>query len=359
MPWSILEFGWSRSCEPIAMIKFWDTYGPGINNILPFLVVAILVTAVVRAGRQPLWAEAYRRLKQNTVAMIALGVIAAFGVVAILDTIEWQDNKITRSQTALDRIFKNVKQERTYSAPGANMTFGEPHPQKLKGRHILGTDGNGQDVIVQTLKGCRTAMIIGGFTSLLATPVALFFGMIAGYFGKRVDDGIQYIYTVVNSIPDILLLISLLLIFGRGLVMLCFALGVTSWVGLCRLIRGETLKHRDRDYVRAARALGVGPFRIMGKHILPNLLPTVIISVTLGFSTLVLSETILSYLGIGVEPGVGSWGSMIDAARMELARDPIIWWNLAGATGALFLLVLAFNVFGDALRDAIDPRLRT
>jgi peptide/nickel transport system permease protein len=149
------------------------------------------------------------------------------------------------------------------------------------------------------------------------------------------------------------------LVFGRGLDKLCYALGITSWVGLCRLIRGETLKHRDREYVRAARALGVSSWRIMGRHILPNLLPTVIISVTLGFSGLVLSETILSYLGIGVDAGTGSWGNMIDAARLELARDPIIWWNLEGATSALFLLVLAFNLFGDALRDAIDPRLRS
>jgi peptide/nickel transport system permease protein len=341
------------------MSRFWDAYGPIIGNIFPFVIAALLLALVIRAGRQPLWAEAYRRLGRNLIAMIALGIIGVYGIIAILDSVSWQDNRTTRPQTILDRIFKSIPQERTYSAPGATMTFGDPHPQKLKGRHLLGTDGNGQDVLVQSLKGCRTAIIIGGFTSMIATPLALLFGMTAGYFGKRVDDIIQYTYSVVNSIPDILLLIALLLVFGRGLDKLCYALGITSWVGLCRLTRGETLKHRDRDYVRAARALGVGPFRIMHKHILPNLLPTVIISVTLGFSGLVLSETILSYLGIGVDAGTGSWGNMIDAARMELARDPIIWWNLAGATAALFLLVLAFNVFGDALRDAIDPRLRT
>ncbi len=348
---------WAAIGPPLA--RFWDAFGTPLSNVLPFLILALVVYVIVRAGRQPLWAEAYRRLRGNVIAMASLLIIVGFAGVALLDSVSWQDNRTSRPQTVLDRLFKNVKQERTYSAPGASMTFGEPHPQSLKGRHILGTDGNGQDVLVQTLKGCRTAMIIGGFTSILATPVALFFGMIAGYFGKRVDDAVQYTYTVVSSIPDILLLIALLLVFGRGLFMICFALGVTSWVSLCRLIRGETLKHRDREYVRAARALGVGPFRIMQRHILPNLLPTVIISVTLNFSTLVLSETILSYLGIGVEAGVGSWGYMIDAARMELARDPIIWWNLAGATSALFLLVLAFNIFGDALRDAIDPRLRT
>ena len=348
---------WAAIVPPLG--RFWEAYGTPIGNVFPFLILAVLIAVIVRAGREPLWAEAYRRLWRNPIAMGALAIICVYATVAILDSVSWQDNRTSRPQTILDRIFKDVNQERTYSAPGASLTFGEPHTQRLKGRHILGTDGNGQDVLVQTLKGCRTAMIIGGFTSIIATPVALFFGMIAGYFGKRVDDAVQYTYSVVSSIPDILLLIALLLVFGRGLVMICFALGVTSWVGLCRLIRGETLKHRDREYVRAARALGVGPFRIMQRHILPNLLPTVIISVTLGFSGLVLSETILSYLGIGVEAGVGSWGYMIDAARMELARDPIIWWNLAGATTALFLLVLAFNIFGDALRDAIDPRLRT
>jgi peptide/nickel transport system permease protein len=174
-----------------------------------------------------------------------------------------------------------------------------------------------------------------------------------------VDDAVQYVYTVLDSIPGILLLIALLMVMGRGLVQMCVALGVTSWVGLCRLIRGETLKHREREYVRAARALGVSHGRILWRHVLPNLLPLVIISVTLGFSGLVLAEAILSYLQLGVEAGVGSWGNMIDAARMELAREPVIWWNLVSASSALFLLVLAFNLVGDALRDAIDPRLRS
>jgi peptide/nickel transport system permease protein len=238
------------------------------------------------------------------------------------------------------------------------MTTGEQVPQKLLGRHLLGTDGTGKDIGLQTLKGCRTALIIGGFTTLLITPVAIILGMMAGYFGKRIDDGVQYTYTVFSSIPAIMLLIVLLLTFGRGLDKMCYALACTSWIGLCRLVRGETLKHRDREYVRAARALGVSNTRIMFRHILPNLLPIVIISVTLGFSGLVMSETILSYLRLGVQ-GTGSWGNMIDQARLELAREPIIWWNLASATIALFLLVLSFNLLGDALRDAIDPRLRS
>ena len=330
-----------------------------LPNLVPLLTVAVLLGGILRARRQPLWAEAYRRLAQNRIALLALAVIACYGLVAVLDSISWQDNRTTDPKSILDRAFGSVPVERTYSPPLGTMTTGEPTPHPLVGKHLLGTDASGRDVLLQTLKGCRTAMIIGGFTSLIITPVALFFGMTAGYFGKKVDDAVQYTYTVVASIPDILLLIALLFVLGRGLDKLCYALGITGWVGLCRLVRGETLKHRDREYVRAARALGMSNARILIRHILPNLLPTVIISVTLGFSALVLSETILSYLGIGVPADQGSWGNMIDAARNELTREPIIWWNLVSASVALFVLVLAFNIFSDALRDAIDPRLRS
>ncbi|HLV80699.1 MAG TPA: ABC transporter permease [Chthonomonadaceae bacterium] len=329
-----------------------------LNNLIPVLIVAIIVTVVARSRRAPLWAEAYRRLGRNPMVLLALAVILLYGAVAVLDSIGWQDSRASARKTVIDRIFARPP-ERTYSAPMAHMTTGEPKPHKLIGWHLLGTDGVGDDVLYRTLKGCRTAFIIGGFTSLLVVPVALFFGLIAGYFGKWVDDGVQYTYTMLGSIPDILLIIALVLVLGKGLINLCIALGITSWIYLCRLIRGETLKHRDREYVRAARALGAGSGRILLRHILPNLIPVVIITTTLGFSGLVLSESILSYLGIGVPPDMGSWGNMIDAARLELARDPIIWWNLASASGALFILVLAFNLLGDALRDAIDPRLRS
>jgi peptide/nickel transport system permease protein len=329
------------------------------TNLIPLLVVGGLVWLVVRARRQPLWAEAYRRMAQNRLALGALIIIGLYGLVAVLDSIGWQDNRISDPKTILDRITAFIPAERTYSAPFATMTTGEPTPHKLIGKHLLGTDGNGRDVLVQTLKGCRTAMLIGGFTSIIIIPIALFLGMSAGYYGKRIDDAVQYVYTVMASIPNILLLIALVLVLGKGIFWLCFALGITGWVDLCRLMRGETLKHRDREYVRAARAMGMGDARILIRHILPNLLPFVIISITLGFSGLVLNETILSYLGIGVPAGEGSWGNMIDAARNELTREPIIWWNLVAASVALFVLVLAFNFLSDVLRDAIDPRLRS
>lgn len=328
-----------------------------INNLLPCLILALLIYSIARASKTPLWAEAFRRLRGNRIAMASLLVIALYGGVAFLDSIGPTDKDGNR-QTLIDRWFQRP-QERYYSAPLATMTTGEPTPHKLKERHLLGTDAIGNDVLYQTLKGCRTAMIIGGMTLLISTPLALLFGMIAGYFGRRVDDSVQFVYTVLDSIPGILLLISILMVLGNGLWQLCVAMGITSWVGLCRLARAETLKHRDREYVRAARALGAGHGRIMFRHILPNLLPIVIITTTLGFSGLVMQEAILSFLQLGVGEGTGSWGNMIDGARLELAREPAIWWSLAAASTAMFILVLAFNLFGDALRDAIDPRLRS
>jgi peptide/nickel transport system permease protein len=331
----------------------------GVERMLPLALLAVLTGTALRARRQPLWAEAFRRLRRNRVALFSLTVIALYAGVGLADCIGWRDRRGADFRTLVDRAFAGVPEERTYSAPLARTTTGEPEPRPLRARHLLGTDGVGQDVLYRTLKGCRTALVLAGLTSLLATPLALLFGLLAGYFGKWVDDLIQYVYTVLQSIPSILLLIALLLVLGRGVLQLCIALGVTSWVGLCRLSRGETLKHRDREYVRAARALGLSHGRILMRHILPNLLPVVIISVTLSLSSLLLSEAILSYLGLGVPAGQGSWGNMIDSARMELAREPVIWWNLAAASTALFFLVLAFNLLGDALRDAIDPRLRT
>jgi peptide/nickel transport system permease protein len=329
-----------------------------LSNLVAVAIPIVGILLLKRSARQPLWAEAYRRLRRNGIAMTAFVVICLYGFVAICDSISWKDNKAAEPLSLLDRATATVPVERTYAAPNGTETV-EPQPHPVQSKHLLGTDANGKDVLVRTLKGCRTALIVGGLPTLIILPLGILLGMIAGYYGKRADDAVQYTYTVFSSIPDILLLISLVLVLGKGLMQICLALGITGWVGLCRLVRGETLKHRDREYVRAARALGVSNLRIMVRHILPNLLPIVIISAVLGFSGLVLSETILTFLGVGVPPEMGSWGNMIDAARLELAREPAIWWQLTAASIALFLLVLSFNLLGDALRDAVDPRLRS
>jgi peptide/nickel transport system permease protein len=243
--------------------------------------------------------------------------------------------------------------------------------------HILGTDKVGQDVLYQSIKSIRTGLVIGTLTTLIMLPFAVLLGMMAGYFRGWVDDVIQYLYTTLNSIPGVLLIAAAVLMMqvymanhpelfetmaeraDLRLLFLCMILGITSWTGLCRLLRGETLKLRELDYVQAGSAFGVSGFTIMLRHLLPNLMHLVMITVVLDFSGLVLAEAVLSYVGVGVDPTTLSWGNMINSARLEMAREPIVWWSLLSAFAFMFTLVLAANLFSDAVRDAFDPRLRT
>lgn len=243
-----------------------------------------------------------------------------------------------------------------------------------KNYHILGTGQVGQDIFYMALKSIRTGMMIGLLTTLVMLPFALFLGVSAGYFGGIIDDVIQYIYTTLSSIPGVLLIAASVLSMqvyisnhpqwfeslaeraDARLLTLCFILGITSWTGLCRMLRAETLKLREMDYVQAGRALGTRHQTILAKHILPNVMHLVIIAVVLDFSFLVLAEAVLSYVGVGVSATTISWGNMINAARLELAREPAVWWPILAAFIFMFTLVLAINLFADAVRDAFDPR---
>jgi len=242
------------------------------------------------------------------------------------------------------------------------------------GYHVFGTDKVGQDVLYISLKSIRTGLVIGTLTTLVTLPLAIGFGIAAGYFRGWVDDIIQYVYTVLNSIPGVLLIAAAVLIVqvyiesnpelfdtaaARAdirLLALCLIMGVTSWTGLARLLRGESLKLRTLDYVEAARAFGVSSARIISRHIFPNVFHLVLIAMVLDFSGLVLAEAVLSYVGVGVDPSMFSWGNMINGARLELAREPVVWWQLGAAFAFMFTLVLAANLFADGVRDAFDPR---
>jgi peptide/nickel transport system permease protein len=242
--------------------------------------------------------------------------------------------------------------------------------------HVFGTGKVGQDVFYQAVKSIRTGLMIGTLTTLIMLPFALFLGIAAGFFGGLADDIIQYVYTTLSSIPGVLLIAAAILSLqiyianhldlfptleqraDARLLALCAILGVTSWTGLCRLLRAETLKSRELDFIAAATALGVSRFKIIWRHILPNVMHIVFITVVLDFSGLVLAEAVLSYVGVGVSPTTISWGNMINSARLELAREPVVWWPIFAAFSFMFALVLAANLFADAVRDAFDPRLR-
>jgi peptide/nickel transport system permease protein len=241
--------------------------------------------------------------------------------------------------------------------------------------HVFGTDKVGQDVFYQILKSVRTALVIGLVTTLVTLPLAIGLGILAGYFRGWVDDAIQYLYTTLSSIPGVLLIAAAVLMMqvvidthpqwfataaeraDLRLLSLCFILGLTSWTSLCRLLRGETLKLRELEYIQAAQAFGVAELSILRRHILPNLMHIVIIALVMDFSGLVLAEAVLSYVGIGVDPTMVSFGTMINNARMELSREPAVWWSLASAFVFMFTLVLAANLLADAVRDAFDPRM--
>ena len=240
--------------------------------------------------------------------------------------------------------------------------------------HVLGTDKVGEDVFYQAVKSIRTGLVLGTLTTLIMLPMAIIFGILAGFFRGWVDDVIQYIYTTLNSIPSVLLIAASILMVqvymanheqdftsvivraDMRLLFLCLILGVTSWTGLCRLLRAETLKLREMEYVQAAQALGVKQNMILLRHILPNVMHIVLISVVLDFSSLVLAEAVLSYINIGVDPTTYSWGNMINGARLEMAREPIVWWSLSAAFVFMFALVLAANLFADTVQAAFDPR---
>jgi peptide/nickel transport system permease protein len=246
------------------------------------------------------------------------------------------------------------------------------------GYHVLGTDKTGQDVLYLSLKSIRTGLVIGTLATLIMLPLAILAGIAAGYFRGWVDDLVQYLYTTLASIPGVLLIAAFVVMMqvfidtrsdwtmfdtvvkraDWRLVILCAILGITSWTGLARLLRGETLKLREVEFIQAAHAFGVSDWTIITRHLLPNVMHIVLIAVVMDFSGLVLAEAVLSYVGVGVDPAMNSFGTMINSARLEMGREPVVWWSLASAFCFMLVLVLAANLFADAVRDALDPRIR-
>lgn len=322
------------------------------------------------------------------------------------------DEARAQAATEIDAEFKYNEPtvtglERHYHPPGWFLAFdaGHPHWEKTGNdeagtknppmpmdqrswgvtdarfwRFPMGCDIDGVSVLAKIIRGLELAFIIGIVPTLISAFIATIMGLAAGYFGKWIDDIIGFFMSVLASIPLLLLLIAFIQAVKdserisrwfesvgvgddkkpiRLLILVLVVIGITTWVGLCRLIRAEVIKHKSREYVQAARALGCGEMRIIFKHILPNVFHIVIISFTLAFVGSVGLEVYLSYVGIGIDATLPTWGQVIKASTTELQRDPSVWWPLASATGALFVVSLSFSLFGDALRDALDPKLRT
>ena len=284
-----------------------------------------------------LWGDAWRRLRRDRIAMVCLGLVVIYTLLAVYGEITYQYNTF-KDQTP---NYSVVHLDKAYTPPGSD--------------HWMGTDGLGRDVMARLVQGVRIAYKVGIITSFIAIPIGVILGCLAGFFGGRVDDFIVWLYSTFASMPGLLFILAIAMVVpGRGLLGVYLGIGLTTWVGLCRLVRGEVLKHKEQTYVQAAKALGLGSGRIMFKHILPNITHVIIVTFTLRFPAAVGTEVFMSFLGIGVQ-NEPSWGLMINSARMRLWQG--MWWEMTFVTIALFLLVLAFNLLGDALRDALDPRL--
>jgi len=302
-----------------------------------------------------LWAIAWQQLRRKRLAMICLAILTVYAAIWFYAEGNFWSAKL-RGITPNYRISNYAIRNQPPSAG-----------------HWLGTNYAGRDNLSQIVQGTRIAFEIALLTSCIVIPLGFVLGALAGYFGRKIDTSIVYLYSVIGSVPGILLITAISYVVrgaversptmqtvtryvDSGLLAVCIGMGFTGWVGLCRLIRAEYLKHRERQYVLAARAIGVGPTAIMFRHIAPNVGHLIIINFSLSFPGLILTEAVLSYLGVGIanEP---SWGAIINDAKQRLWLGN--WWELAGATAAMFFLVLALNLFGDALRDALDPKLRT
>ncbi len=312
-----------------------------------------------------LWGDAWHRLRRNRLAMICLGIVILYTALAAYGEVvyrwhQWKDITPSYQRTNIEMQYLPPSPFRQPFALEGDVDagFGGRMSAGLREltRHPLGTDGLGRDVLQRLIQGTRIAYMVGIVVSLIAIPIGVILGCLAGYFRGRVDDFIVWLYSTFAAIPGLLFILAIAMVVGRGLLGVYLGIGLTIWVGLCRLIRGEVIKHGERPYVAAAHALGLGHTRIIFRHILPNVFHVVIVTFTLMFPAAIGTEVFLSFLGIGAQ-GEPSWGIMISNARLRLWHG--VWWEMAAATTALFFIVLAFNLLGDALRDALDPRLRT
>ncbi len=279
--------------------------------------------------------ELWRKLSK--VGRLCLIVIAGYFALAVYGEVQY---RVARARD-ITPSYNVVHEQQRYQPPSL--------------RHIMGTDNLGRDVAQRLIQGSRIAFHVGIMTSLIAIPLGVFLGLLGGYFGGKVDSIVVWLCATVASMPGLLFILAISMVVGQGLLGIYLGIGLTTWVGVCRTIRAEVMKHRDRAYVQAARVLGYSHLRIMFRHILPNVAHIILIQFSIRFPGAVATEVFISFLGIGVQ-GEPSWGIMINNARLRLWQG--IWWEMTFVTLAIFTLVLVFNHLADELRDLLDPALR-
>jgi peptide/nickel transport system permease protein len=307
---------------------------------------------VYDATKESLWSDAYRRLKRDKLAMLCFWVIVGYVVVAAMAFAGSVVNDLHHEDVVGDGVksFADSYLFADYAESDRELGAAAPGPGGW-----MGTNIQGQSIASRLANGARIALGLGFFVGLIAIVIGAVLGSIAGWFGGWVDEVVVWLYSTVSSIPAIMLILALSYVLGGGFFSVFLAMGLTYWVGVCRVVRGEFLKLKDRDYVLAAKAQGFSNMRIMLGHVLPNTAHLLIISFTLLFVWAIKAEVVISFLGVGIQDQP-SWGLMIQDAESELTKGRL--WQMGFTSAALFGIVLAFQVFGDSLRDALDPRLR-
>ncbi len=279
--------------------------------------------------------ELWRKL--SWAGRLCLVVIAAYFALAVYGEVQYRVARIRDVTPSYNVVHEHLR----YHAPCL--------------AHPMGTDNLGRDVAQRLVQGARIAFHVGIMTSAIAIPLGVILGLLGGYFGGKMDSIVVWLCATVASMPGLLFILAISMVVGQGLLGIYLGIGLTTWVGVCRTIRAEVMKHRDRAYVQAARVLGYSHLRIMFRHILPNVAHIILIQFSIRFPGAVATEVFISFLGIGVQ-GEPSWGIMINNARLRLWQG--IWWEMTFVTLAIFTLVLVFNHLADELRDLLDPALR-
>ena len=327
------------------------------------------------------WHAAWRRFKSDRVGLVSMVIVLAFLVLiaaAALGLVasRWQD------EVGVPNAPPTLLGPRAAEATGAiavpkgpNVDISDIDPlapkyaewaEKAKQYETadtpkaqtlpLGGDRLGRDVLAKAIKGTEISVFVGVLAALVATLIGTLLGALAGYFGGKVGDFLEWLYNVFTAIPDILLIFAFAAVFGRGIGTVVLILGLVGWTGLYRQVRAEFMKHRSREYVRAAEAIGASHASRMFRHILPNVSHVILVRMSLLVVGFIKSEVILSYLGLGVPVDQVSWGTMLADSQSELILG--FWWQLAAATAFMAVFVTAFSLMADAWRDALDPKLR-
>jgi len=302
-----------------------------MSPVAPGSPNADLYQAAAEVKGRSLWDDAMARLLRNKAAVASVLVLSLIVIMAFVGPM----------------ISPYSFEEQDYS----NIATGP----SLENGHWFGTDGNGRDIFVRTMKGAQMSLAIGLVATLVSLVIGVVYGAVAGYLGGRADEIMMRIVDIMYSLPYVFLVIILLTVFGRNVILLFIAIGAVEWLTMARIVRSQTLSIKQKEFIEAARAAGVRTTTIIRRHIVPNIIGPVVVYVTLTIPTVILAESFLSFLGLGVQEPDTSWGRLISqgAEQMETA-----WWSLVFPASAMAITLFCFNFIGDGLRDALDPKDR-